>query len=751
MNGVAAVKTEDNNGHGQNGQEPSASAGHADNVAVGAVAAEDKVVAKGTVAAVRSAKDTDSEKDANAAAKKIAAADDDDEDTPLAALASKQATKDSSAKAASKLSLQKGVKRPADAAASVAERDAGEAKKPKKEGDKAAAGAKKVNAEAENGDVPDKLKATASSKTAKGSAPVDPSAAAAKADAGSDSEDGKPISQLTTKAKPAAPPAKGKDDAKSKPKDKEKAKAASSSKPGRPPSKDAKAGGSKASAKEGKGSKSSASAKLGVNNKSLKGKRKANGSSGSEKKAGSASQGGKGDKKAKWTTLEHNGVLFPPDYKPHGVKILYDGQPVDLTPEQEEVATFYAVMRETDYIQKPVFRANFWKGFSSVLGPKHVIKSLEKCDFTPIWEYHLREKEKKKEMTKEEKAAIKEEKLKAEEKYAYAIVDGNREKMANFRVEPPGLFRGRGEHPKMGMLKARVYPEDVTINIGPGAPVPECTMPGHKWKEVRRDNTVTWLAFWKDPINGRELKYVWLAASSSIKGQSDREKYDKARVLTNYIEKIRNTYNQNLGPSVDVEKRQLAVATYLIDRLALRAGNEKEDDEAETVGCCSLKVCNVELEPPSSVTFDFLGKDSIRYFNTVNVEPAVFAAIQDFKKGKEGKDDLFHKLDTGKLNNYLKTFGMDGLTAKVFRTYNASITLDSQLADMKTSTLDEKLAEYHRANKMVAILCNHQRAAPKQHENQMALLKEKLAALQEEKDALDKEIKAAKAGANTEW
>jgi DNA topoisomerase-1 len=39
----------------------------------------------------------------------------------------------------------------------------------------------------------------------------------------------------------------------------------------------------------------------------------------------------------KWTTLEHNGVIFPPPYKPHGVKMLYNGQPVDLTPEQEEV------------------------------------------------------------------------------------------------------------------------------------------------------------------------------------------------------------------------------------------------------------------------------------------------------------------------------------------------------------------------------------------------------------------------------
>lgn len=43
----------------------------------------------------------------------------------------------------------------------------------------------------------------------------------------------------------------------------------------------------------------------------------------------------------KWTTLEHNGVIFPPPYKCHGVKILYQGKPVDLTPEQEEVLSLF--------------------------------------------------------------------------------------------------------------------------------------------------------------------------------------------------------------------------------------------------------------------------------------------------------------------------------------------------------------------------------------------------------------------------
>ena len=37
-----------------------------------------------------------------------------------------------------------------------------------------------------------------------------------------------------------------------------------------------------------------------------------------------------------WLTMEHAGVSFPEPYVPHGVKMLYEGKPVDLTPIQEE-------------------------------------------------------------------------------------------------------------------------------------------------------------------------------------------------------------------------------------------------------------------------------------------------------------------------------------------------------------------------------------------------------------------------------
>jgi DNA topoisomerase I len=69
----------------------------------------------------------------------------------------------------------------------------------------------------------------------------------------------------------------------------------------------------------------------------------------------------------------------------------------------------------------------------------------------------------------------------------------------------------------------------VTINIGKNVKVPEPPV-GHKWGAVINDNTVTWLAMWRENVND-SFKYIFLAANSSIKGQSDLKKFEKAREL----------------------------------------------------------------------------------------------------------------------------------------------------------------------------------------------------------------------------
>ncbi|XP_072936900.1 DNA topoisomerase I, mitochondrial isoform X1 [Epargyreus clarus] len=465
----------------------------------------------------------------------------------------------------------------------------------------------------------------------------------------------------------------------------------------------------------------------------------------------------KKDDGTKWTFLEHKGPLFAPSYEPlpPNVKFRYDGKEIRLSQDSEEVAGFYARMLDHDYTTKSTFNNNFFTDWRKVMTSEEtkIIKDLSKCDFKEMQAYFQSQSEKNKNRTKEEKAALKAKNEEIQKEYGFCTIDGHKEKIGNFRIEPPGLFRGRGEHPKMGMLKRRVMPEDVSINCSKDSKVPKAPA-GHKWKDVRHDNTVTWLASWTENVQG-QAKYVMLNPSSKLKGEKDWQKYETARKLHKCIDKIRETYRAD-WKAKEMSVRQRAVALYFIDRLALRAGNEKDDDQADTVGCCSLRVEHIQLHKEKDgkeyvVVFDFLGKDSIRYYNEVPVEKRVFKNLELFMDSKQDSDDLFDRLNTQTLNEHLKNL-MPGLTAKVFRTYNASITLQRQLDELTDpdATIPEKILAYNRANRAVAVLCNHQRAVPKGHSKSMEALKEKIQAKRDQVDEAEQDLydsqKAAKRG-----
>ena len=66
----------------------------------------------------------------------------------------------------------------------------------------------------------------------------------------------------------------------------------------------------------------------------------------------------------------------------------------------------YAIMLETDYLKKDRFKENFWAAFERILGKGHKIKSLEKCDFRPIYEHLMAERELKKALPKEVRSQL---------------------------------------------------------------------------------------------------------------------------------------------------------------------------------------------------------------------------------------------------------------------------------------------------------------------------------------------------------
>ena len=421
--------------------------------------------------------------------------------------------------------------------------------------------------------------------------------------------------------------------------------------------------------------------------------------------------------KSQWTVLQHNGPMFPSEYAPHQVPVIINDKHITLSPLAEEYATMFAKFIDTPYMDNNTFKKNFWKDFKPTLPPNLNIKELSEIDFTPIKKYLTLEKDKKQSMTKEEKEIIKKKQDELDEPYRFCIIDGVQQQVGNYKIEPPGIFLGRGTHPKIGRIKKRIMPEDVTINLSKDAKVPVPNLKGHTWSAVIHEHKVIWLASWKEPITGKN-KYVFTSLDSFFKSKSDESKFNLAKQLKRKVGTIRETYENQLN-DINLKNKQLATALYVIDNLALRVGGTKDTkEEADTVGVTSLRVEHITLLEDNMIKLDFLGKDSVRYCRKVAVHSQVYQNIKLFMEGKQKKDDLFDLVTPSMLNEYLSSF-MEGLTAKVWRTFNASLLFQKEIDKIKEDRVveldaNEKLnyliAMFNQANTAVAMLCNHQKS-----------------------------------------
>lgn len=186
---------------------------------------------------------------------------------------------------------------------------------------------------------------------------------------------------------------------------------------------------------------------------------------------------------------------------------------------------------------------------------------------------------------------------------------------------------------------------------------------------------------------------------------------------------------------------------WVIDQLALRVGGEKGEDEADTVGCCSLRREHITFNSDPSVyelELEFLGKDSMLFKQTINFEQRgelakrVFENLRSFCKNKKPESDVFETLNPTILNKHLQSL-MKGLSAKVFRTFNASITLEKTLPsaeELKGLSIQDKVLQYNAANREVAILCNHQKTVSKATETMFENLNDKLNTMKEQRNDL---------------
>jgi DNA topoisomerase-1 len=452
-------------------------------------------------------------------------------------------------------------------------------------------------------------------------------------------------------------------------------------------------------------------------------------------------------------SLDHNGILVLGPPEPKELSIIVRGKKIELSPLQEEMAIAWVKKLGTPYIEDPVFADNFMNDFSKALGIEPSLK-VEEIDFSEVIAVVEFERERKENMSKEEKKVAREERKivreQLKEKYGYALVNGDRMELANYQTEPSGIFMGRGAHPLRGKWKQGATYSTITLNLSPDADVPD-----GDWGEIIWAPDSMWIAKWTDELTGK-LKYVWLHDSTPIKQQREAEKFNKALKVEKKIDVIRDKIHEALE-SDDSRRRMVAAACYLIDNLSLRVGDEKDPEEADTVGATTLRVEHLTFKD-TSVIFDFLGKDSVPWHKELQMPPDIYSVFKElydaaeerlqsfyFQKGRKTRGDpkkiaqIFPDIGSTHVNRFLSGIDED-LTAKVFRTFHATVRMRDELKDSKIKKTDPdfiKKAAFKRANLEVARVMNHTKQAPKGWNRSAKRYEERL-------KKADKRIKKAK-------
>jgi DNA topoisomerase-1 len=460
-------------------------------------------------------------------------------------------------------------------------------------------------------------------------------------------------------------------------------------------------------------------------------------------------------------SLKHNGIYVPPyDFK--GFSVMIQGQPVKLSLKTEQMALAW-VRKKISVTSPPdtVYYRNFIQEFLeqlkrenpalSFVEPfcKEYLKSIngngfewtanvkQPIDFREIEQYVMQEQQKKLGMDKAEKRKLaNERKAKREalrEKYGYAFVDGQKIEIANWTAEPSCIFAGRGDHPKRGKWKEGPQEEDIILNLSPDSPRPD-----GKWKDIVWEPEKMYLAKWNDKLSGK-VKYVWFSDSAFLKQNREKEKFEKAGKLDEKITIVEKHVLESLD-SEDSEKRKIATVCWLILAQNIRVGDEKDPDEADTVGAITLRPEHVKIEG-SMLHFDFLGKDAVRWVSQAKASPSVTRNIENCSK--TCKEYLFEGIDSKKVSRFLSQ-KMPGLTAKVFRTWRTTKTVQEYLDRSKARKEDPehvKKYEAKMANLEAAKVANHKRKIPANFKERLA---KKEAALKELETALKEKIAQGK-------
>lgn len=184
-----------------------------------------------------------------------------------------------------------------------------------------------------------------------------------------------------------------------------------------------------------------------------------------------------------------------------------------------------------------------------------------------------------------------------------------------------------------------------------------------------------------DSRGRRQYRYhdTWTA-------QRDRDKFDHMLEFAAVLPDLRTRCRDLMAEPELSRDRVLACASRLLDLGFFRIGSEGYAEENQTFGLATMRKSHVSLSH-GVVEFDYVAKGSKQRVQSI-VDPEVYAVVEALKRRRSGGPELLAFRQSGRwvdvrstdINGFLKDITGQAITAKDFRTWNATVFMAVGLA-----------------------------------------------------------------------
>ncbi|GAB3393627.1 hypothetical protein GCM10027568_22940 [Humibacter soli] len=205
--------------------------------------------------------------------------------------------------------------------------------------------------------------------------------------------------------------------------------------------------------------------------------------------------------------------------------------------------------------------------------------------------------------------------------------------------------------------------------------------------------------------------------SDEARADAERDKFTGMVEFAAALPAIRQAVKGHLRDAATTDSAEVARSTAavvrLLDRGLFRVGNERYARDNDTYGLTTLRREHVEVGGPQ-MTFTFVGKEHIPHRITVEDDrtAAVVGGLLRQEPHPEGRvfalldPPVWRLVDSATVNSYLHTYGGCAATAKVFRTWGATVAActifaGARLADPQRTRRNVALYAYDGAAQLL--------------------------------------------------